>query len=137
MVLVELQTFLAAAGLGLTADTNLFYGILPDTPDVCATINLYPGRPIEPNLGSGGGGVRLEYPRIQVVCRGTVDNLTAPTLLATQIMAALTGIVNQTLSGVFYLAVEAQQTPFPMRRDDNHRVEVACNYQVTKGYSAT
>lgn len=136
MVLPELTTYLATQGIG-TAGTNLFYGILPDTPDALVTLFEYGGFPNEPDLGTGGTTTRFEYPRIQMLCRGVKDDYDGPRLKAQQVVAALTAVVNTTLSGIYYISVIPLQAPFFLRRDENFRVEFACNFQVSKGNSAS
>lgn len=135
MVTAEIATYLVGQGLGLTSGTNLFRGKLPDTPDICVVVYEYGGMPNEPEMG--GTTVRLEFPSIQIVTRGVKDEYDAPRLLAQQVMAALTKIGGQTLSGVVYGCVMAKQPPFPLGWDDNFRMRFACNYHVQKGYSAT
>lgn len=134
MVLAELVTYLATQSIG-TAATDLFYGLMPESPDACVVLYEYGGMPNEPDLGTPN--TRLEFPRVQVVTRGVKNDYDGPRLKAQDVVTALTKIANQTLSGVSYKAVQAIQPPFFLRRDDNFRVEFACNFQVTKGYSST
>lgn len=134
MVLVECTTYLATQSIG-TVGTNLFYGILPDTPDACVTLFEYGGMPNEPNMGTGT--TRLVFPRIQAVARGIKDDYDGPRVKIQDVVTAFTLIANQNLSGIKYLAILALSDPFFLRRDDNFRVEFVCNFQVTKAYSAT
>ena len=131
MVLAELATYLAADGLGLTAGTNLFYSLLPESPDVCVALFEYPGLPDEVELG--GTTIRAEWPRVQVVVRGAGDaGSDAPRLLCEQIRRSFTKIREQILSGCAYHAVTAIQAPFPLAPDENFRFKYACNFQVYK-----
>ncbi len=135
MVLPELTAYLAAQGsLSLVQGTNLFYGILPDTPDILVALLEYPGKADEPNLGKGT--VNLEYPRIQVVCRGIRDVYDAPRLMTQNIRTIFMAVVNQSIGGISYKAIESIGTP-AFRRDDNFRTIVSLSYEVTKGYSTT
>lgn len=135
MVLAELATLIAASGLGLTSGTNLFYGILPPDPDVLLTMFEYGGQPNEPNLGRGT--TRLVFPRVQVLARGIKDDYDGPRLVLQNIVTLFTAVVNQNVTGIRYLAIEPLQDPFPLRRDDNFRIEIVCNFKITKEYSST
>jgi hypothetical protein len=136
MVLAELAAYLEAQGLG-TRTVNLFYGIMPPDPDALITMFEYGGLSSEPDTGAGGGtAIRIEHPRVQVVCRGIRDDYDGPRLKAQQVVAAFARIGNQTLSGIHYTIVAPLQPPFKLRMDDNHRYEFVCNYQVDKGFSA-
>lgn len=143
MVLAELTTYLAAAGLGLVGGTNLFYGPMKASyPDAVTLVQLYGGIAPEPNLGDDtptltpfGKAVRLEFPRVQVLCRGVRDDTDTPLALATSCEVALLKIINTTLSGIYYLEVAPIQHPFRLRTDENFREEYAINFQVTKEHS--
>lgn len=134
MLLPELATYLQSAGIG-TLGTDLFYGRVPASPDVCTVLMEYGGLPIEPDLGTPT--IRLEFPRVQVLTRGLKDDYDTPRLKAQAVLVALTAIVNQSLSGVAYKVAAALQSPFFLRRDQNDRVEIACNYQVMKAPSVS
>lgn len=136
MVLKELTTYLALQGIG-TQGTNLFYGILPPDPDTVVTLFEYGGEAAEPNLGLGT--VNIEYPRVQVLCRGARDQYDEPRLVAQNIVGIFTAVMNKTLAvgGPVYKAIEALDTPRSLRRDENFRIEIVVNFRITKGYSST
>lgn len=129
MVLDELVTFLAANGVG-TAGFDLFYGLLPPDPDIATVLYEYGGLPSEP--ATGGKTNRLVFPKIQALCRGIKDDYDGPRLRAEAIVGLFVSILNQNISGVRYLAVVPIQEPFPLRRDEDFRIEMVCNFQVTK-----
>lgn len=138
MVLKELCDYLVT-DIGLVEGTTLFYGIMPDTDDpgngaiVC--LFEYPGLPIEPE--TGGTTVRLVYPSVQAVCRGIKDDYDTPRLKAEAVLTSFTKILNQSLGGVRYLAVAAQGDPFFLRRDQNFRIEIGCNFSIMKRQSVS
>ena len=134
MVLAELTTYLVTQGIG-TAGTNLFYGILPDSPDACVALFEYGGYPNDPVLG--GTTVRLEYPSIQVMCRGVRDDYTNPRQKAQDVVAAFTKIGTQILSGVEYKAVLGNGPVTFLRRDENFRTIFVCSFDVVKAFSTT
>lgn len=137
MVLPELTTWLAADGLGLTGDINLFYSLMPPDDAVGGLVSVclyeYGGMPNEPEMGKLT--TRLEFPSIQAVARGLANDYDGPRLMMNNVVTSFVKILNQNLSAVRYLAVEPMQPPFLMRRDDNFRVYIACNFKVSKRYS--
>jgi hypothetical protein len=72
-VIHDLATYLQSysPSLSLTIGTNLFRFDLTPTPD--AQVALIPYQGMEGEGGFGREGVRWEYPRVQVVCRGAKD----------------------------------------------------------------
>lgn len=134
MVLAELTTYLASQGIGVEA-TTLFYGYQPPDPDACVCLFEYGGLPNEPDMGKTT--VRLEFPRINVRVRGLENDYDGPRQKIQDVITAFTKIGNQTISGISYKAVMALQSATPLGRDGNGREEFSCNFQVTKGYSAT
>lgn len=134
MVLSDLTAYLETQGIG-TRSVNLFYGILPDTPDACVTLFEYGGAANEPD--TGGTTNRVEFPRVQALCRGVKDDYDGPRQKIQDVVVAFTRIANQVLYGVHYKAVAALQPPGKLRQDNNFRFEFTCNFEVTKGFSAT
>lgn len=133
MTLPELAAFLESEGHGTQwADTGwrIEYGVLSPEPDTVISLMLYGGMADEHAMGYGI--TRLEYPRVQVTVRGAKDDHDTPYIKAMDIRDSLTTLVNTYLSGVKYLEVNAIQPPFFVRRDDNFRVEIGCNFQIIK-----
>lgn len=64
----DIVDFLAAAGLGLTAGTDLFVGLMPEGPDPCVAV-IATGGP-QPTAFLSGGTSSLRYPTCQVAIRG-------------------------------------------------------------------
>jgi len=127
VVLNELTTFLQTQGLG-TQGTDLFYGIVPDTPDALIALLEYPGRQSEPLLGTKTLG--LVYPKIQALTRGVINDYDTPRILIQSVVTQFVTILNGSLPG--FLSVEPLADPFYLKRDDNFRCYFACNFLVTK-----
>lgn len=133
MLLPEITAYLAGQSLGLTEATNLFYAVKPtgdDIPDAIVVVYEYPGLPNEPVLG--GTTVNIEFPSIQVMCRGTRDNYVTPRALLQSVIASLTKIGEQTLSGTKYHAVQCHIPPSTLRQDANQRFELVASFRVVK-----
>ena len=130
MLLDEVGAYLQTHGIG-TLGTDLFTGIMPDAPDAAVALIEYGG--VEPMHALGGGTAKIERPRLQVLARATTYSAARTKIEAAyKVLDALAG---ETLSGVRYLAVEALQSPFFLRRDENNRVELIFNVQVHKELS--
>ena len=139
MVLDELVAYLAAHGIG-TAAVDIFYGSMKDTfPDEVVLLQEYGGIQDEPNMSDPGGapgyGVRLEYPRIQVLHRGKRDDYVTPRTKAEATRKVLMAVNDTSLSGVHYSYIEILQPPYRLRTDANFRIEIAYNIQVCKRLS--
>lgn len=126
----DIAAYLAAQGLGTVA-TDIFYSLLPDSPDLCTAIFEYAGRPGE--YGGGTGAATIEYPRFQVVTRGLTDNAAESRIQA--VYAALELVSMETIGGGFYHAIRALGRPamHPSGRDENNRYRCLCNFEATKG----
>ena len=137
MVLAEIATYLAAysPSLGLTAGTNLLYGMMPPSPDICVALHEYSS--LMPEYQLGVDNINIEYPQVQVAVRGVRDEYDAPRLLINNIISALLKIHDQSLSGVKYYAVLPKQSPFSLAPDENMRRIFICNFHVMKDWSIT
>jgi len=116
------------AGSALTVGTDLFKGLMPETPDVCVALYETPGeRALEM---VGGSTPTVERPHLQVVARAT-DYVTARTNSQT-VHGILQAVTDLNLSGVRYLRIQPLQAPYLMGRDENRRVKVVFNCSVEK-----
>lgn len=131
MMLDEVGTFLQSAGLSLTLGTNLFLSLLPETPNDCTAIYEVAGIPPAIVMSTDLPGI--DQPRLQVVTRSTSYS-TARTKADT-IWKALLGVRDETLSGVYYLAINALDSPSPTARDHVQRERIMANFQVWKAPS--
>lgn len=137
MTLPEIGTHLAAAGLGLTVGTSLFYGPVPDRPDTGPLVGLLPyaaGRASEQRFGASD--LAYEWPRIQVVVRGAVDGLEAALRTAQDVYKTLGKVNAQTLSSAFYHRITCLQPPYLLRYDDHRRPLLVFNIEAEKEVSA-
>ena len=130
-LLDEIGQLLEDNGLGTQA-TDLFIGDTPqEAPDTVTTVVESSGGP--PLFAHDIVGVNVEQPSFQIYTRaGRYD---VARLRNEDIFIFLNKQVNVTLSGTVYPRIIAQQSPFSIGRDDNHRAEIVCNYSVRKGIS--
>jgi hypothetical protein len=115
--------------LSLAFGTNLFAGLMPNSPDECVALFEYPGGP--PDYVFGPDSLpAISSPRIQVLVRDTKYALGRP--LIENVVRALETIVNQTVNGTYYERVERLQEPYLLHRDAARRVFFACNLHVMR-----
>jgi len=150
-VLSEIGAYLKNQNIG-TPGTDIFLGLIPDQPDNCVALFEYAGSP--PDLHWNG-----EYPGLQVRVRNT--GYAAARSKIGEIMTALHGLCEQTLSGVEetgngeeengggeepingdgdneplpgtrYLLIKARGSPEILKRDANNRIELVLNFEIIK-----
>lgn len=135
MVLDDLGAFLQVAGLG-TLGTSLFLGSVPqDAPlvtiqDTLVALIEVPGLP---SLHvHNDPAPQIEQPVVQVLTRGAPHAYAPARLQAQAAFMALDSVQNQTLSGTFYLWIQAMQNPFLLHYDALARPVLAFNIRCAK-----
>lgn len=119
-VLEALADKLATASVATIA-TNLFIGIMPDTPDLCVALYEYAGAPPMEVLRSNTA--TLEQPSIQVMTRGARNDYPAARTLIKNVRDTLCGITDETISGVRFLRVSNLSAINALGTDDKDRPE--------------
>ena len=109
--------------------TDLFIGDMPQNAPATATAVVETSG-TAPAFSHDINGVNYEQPTFQVYTRA--ETYSVARALAEAIWIALNKQVNVTLSGIFFLRIEAAQSPFSLGRDNNHRAQIVCNYTVRK-----
>ena len=121
-MLAEIGAYLATKSVG-TVGTDIFLGQMPDQPDNCIALFEYAGSP--PDLHWNG-----EYPGLQVRVRN--KSYAAARSKIREVMAALHGLHEQTLSGTRYLLIKARGSPEILKRDASNRIELVLNFEIIK-----
>lgn len=117
-MLAALAARLQTAGVA-TPGTNLFLGLLPNSPDVCVALYEYAGE--QPLEVLQDDSATLERPSVQVIVRaGRNDYPTARTLMV-NVRDTLTAIANETISGVTFLRVSQNSSINAVGTDENDR----------------
>lgn len=118
-LLEEVAVYLQSAGI--TADgTRIFRGSIPlEAPDaMIALIELGGESPVRTHDTPVS---RYERPHLQVLIRGEPRDYAAARVKAQDVWIALELVRNMTLSGTFYLAIEARSSPRYLLTDDYAR----------------
>lgn len=126
-LLDELATYVEGAGV-----TNVFKGVLPESPDACVALLETGGLPSRHTMSGGPGSAITERPGVQVLVRGAARDYQEPRTRARTVFNRLDGTANTDLSGVRYLSIFAEQSPFLVDRDANERVVIGFNCLVEK-----
>ena len=87
-----------------TLGTNLFLGTLPDSPDVCVAV--YENAGSSPVFTMGSGGIRVDYPMLQIITRATREDYPTARDKAEDIRILLASVLEQTISGVHIMRIE-------------------------------
>ncbi len=124
----EIGNFLQGQGVG-TQGTDIFLNDVPqDAPDTAVSLEETAG--LAPLYIHGITGTAWNQPGLQVFTRAKSPS-TARTNAET-IFKLLSNLTNVVLEGVLYQSIRPVQNPFPLGRDENHRAQFVCNYQIVK-----
>ena len=138
MVLDSLASALQAAGVGVLAST-LFKDGLPTDPPLSDPQALVTGLVEVPGMAPvhvhDQQQASYEQPMVQVLVRGAPYGSEAARLKAQDAFDALDGLANVDLSGVRYLWVQAMESPFKLRTDEQHRPIFLFRVRVAKAVS--
>lgn len=121
MLVDDVVDYLAGAGLGLTAGTNLWKLPVPETASqsiVQVTVIQYGGRSPYRAMGPSLGAPVAEIPRFNVGVIGQYEQFEEARDLAEDIYESLDNLADTTLGSTRYLLVRALQPPIYASPDD-------------------
>jgi len=110
-----------------TLGTNLFLGTLPESPDVCVAVYENSGTP--PSFTMGTGGVVIDYPMLQVICRAGREDYPTARDKADSIRNLLASVLESTISGVHIMRIEPMGSVNPLGVDPKYRPLVSVNFR--------
>lgn len=128
----EVATYFAAQSVGVLG-TSIFWGVEPTTPDNVGpilTVRDVPGGPPEPLMGTPS--INVEHPGLQIIVRGARNGYAAAWTMAQNAFRAAVAVANQTLSGVYYLALLPTSSPNLLEYDGNDRPVIVFAVQPEK-----
>lgn len=128
LMLDELAAFLDAASTRFTAGTNLFADFLPDEPNRATLLVEMPGGP--PARVMSTGSPAWENARFAVFSRSTSSTQAHDDLDVA--WNTFEGVVNQSLSGTYYLRVAANESPYLWGRDEIGRAHFTASFSVMR-----
>jgi hypothetical protein len=118
---------LNSASVAVTAST-LFIGLMPTSPDVCVALYEYAGSP--PMEVFVNNAATIEMPSVQVMTRAGRNDYPTAKALMESVRDVLTGITDETISGVRFLRVNAISSINYLNTDDNDRPRFTLSLQV-------
>jgi hypothetical protein len=102
-----------------TAGTNLYIGLMPNSPDVCVALYEYAGE--QPLEVLRDDSATLERPSVQVMVRASRNDYPTARALMVSVRNTLTAIADETISGVRFLRVAPQSSINAVGTDENDR----------------
>lgn len=118
MMLEALADKLTSASVA-TVGSNLFIGIMPNSPDVCVSLYEYAGSP--PLEVLRDNAATLERPSVQVIVRASRNDYPTARDLITDVRDSLTSITDETISNVRFLRVNQNSAINAVGTDENDR----------------
>lgn len=125
-ILESVGDYLVTNSLGALG-TDLFLGTLPESPDTCVAIYENSGTP--PSFTMGTGGIVIDYPMLQVICRAGREDYPTARDKAESIRDLLASVLEQSISGVHILRIEPMGSVNPLGIDPKYRPLISVNFR--------
>jgi hypothetical protein len=110
-----------------TLGVNLFLGTLPESPDVCTAVYENAGTP--PSFTMGSGGIAIDYPMLQIICRAAKEDYPGARDEAEAIRNLLASVTDVTISGLNVLRIEPMGNVNLLGVDPKQRPLVSVNFR--------
>jgi len=110
-----------------TLGTDIFLGTLPENPDAC--IAIYENSGSSPAFTMGAGGIRIDYPMIQIIARAGREDYPTARDKADTIRLLLASVLDQTVSLVDILRIEPMGSVNLLGIDPKYRPLVSVNFR--------
>lgn len=120
-----LADYIQTNNLG-TKGTNLFIGFLPSSATLQTVLTEYAGNPVQ-TLRTG---ISIRKSNLQVKTHGAEGDYTTPRTRIEAIQTLLTGIQDQTISGIRIMRVLPLDTINALGQNDNQEFEFTANFEV-------
>ena len=110
-----------------TLGTDLFLGTLPESPDACVAVYENSGTP--PSFTMGTGGIVIDYPMLQIICRAGREDYPTARDKAESIRVLLASVLEQTVSGVHIMRIEPMGSVNMLGVDPKYRPLISVNFR--------
>jgi len=110
-----------------TLGTSLFLGTLPESPDACVAV--YENSGSSPTFTMGAGGIQIDYPMIQIICRAGREDYPTARDKADTIRILLASVVETTVSGVHIMRIEPMGSVNQLGVDPKYRPLISVNFR--------
>lgn len=125
-VLEALADRLQSASVAFSA-SNMFIGLMPNTPDRCVALYEYAGS--APMEVLRDNSATLERPSVQVMVRASRNDYPTARSLIESVRDTLCSITDETISGVRFLRVTNLSSINALGTDENERPEFSLSLQ--------
>lgn len=110
-----------------TLGTNIFLGTLPETPDACLAV--YENTGSSPMFTMGAGGIRIDYPMIQIIGRAEREDYPSARDKVESIRQLLAEVTEQTISNIHIMRIEPMGSVNLLGVDNKYRPLVSVNFR--------
>jgi hypothetical protein len=110
-----------------TLGTSIFLGTLPESPDACVAV--YENSGSSPAFTMGAGGIRIDYPMIQIICRAGREDYPSARDKADNIRILLASVLETTVSGVHIMRIEPMGSVNQLGVDPKYRPLISVNFR--------
>ena len=110
-----------------TLGTDLFLGTLPESPDACVAV--YENAGSSPTFTMGSGGIRIDYPMLQIICRAGREDYPTARDKAENIRVLLASVLETTISGVHIMRIEPMGSVNQLGVDPKYRPLISVNFR--------
>lgn len=124
-ILEAVGTYIDSNNATLTLGTNITYGYMPETPDLCVAIYEYQGIP--PMDTFGAQAFQIDRPSVQVVVRAPKNDYPAARNLAQDLRLLLAAVTDTSINGLRVVRLASNGSLLPLGTDNLERPRVAFN----------
>lgn len=124
-ILEAVGSHIDANNATMTLGTNITYGYMPETPDLCVAVYEYQGQ--APMETFGSAAFEIDRPSVQVVVRASKDDYPAARNLAQDLRILLAGVSDTTINGLRVVRLASNGSLLPLGSDDLDRPRLAFN----------
>ena len=110
-----------------TLGTSIFLGTLPESPDACVAV--YENSGSSPTFTMGAGGIRIDYPMIQIICRAGREDYPTARDKAYTLRILLASVVETSISGVHIMRIEPMGSVNQLGVDPKYRPLISVNFR--------
>ena len=110
-----------------TLGTSIFLATLPETPDACVAV--YENAGSSPTFTMGSGGIRIDYPMLQIICRAGREDYPTARDKGETIRVLLAQVLEQSISGIHIMRIEPMGSVNLLGVDPKYRPLISVNFR--------
>ena len=125
-ILESVGDYLVTNSQGALGST-IFLGTLPEDPDACVAI--YENSGSSPTFTMGSGGIQIDYPMLQIICRAGREDYPTARDKAESIRVLLATVLEKTVSGIHIMRIEPMGSVNLLGVDPKFRPLISVNFR--------